>query len=533
MNASETLQLNCPKCQRQVRVRATSVGKRVRCPRCEAAFKIPGQQAPPDDDDDWLNLDDPDPQTPPKGGVEKPPSPAGGSSSSPPSGDRAVRVPADEEGLDDFMLRGEDLPPPKKPAAPAHGQGEGGFSDAEMAALNAILKSPQGSDPADPGNRETASPGAEPDDAEAPVAGEWLGDEDIVSEFRVTCPICQSLRFVRTDQVGQQIKCPDCYSMMVVPPPPKAKKRYQPDIENAESYVLSEAGEVAPVYGGPMSRSAAELLRDAEGGDEERAGEAPRPRDEYDNPDVQKWLAGIFGIFRDPGVILHVIVLSLLGCLPGVAAATLGHPGVTLISNLLTAIFFIFVLGCGFSILEAVANGQAEVEEWPYQIPGEGLGRMLTALAAAALAGGPAAVLGGVVFGPGMAMAALTMFSLYIFFPFVLLSMLDSESIFVPFSAEVSKSVGRCQEAWGILYLSSGLLFFALLLLYVIANLLPETLTAFLVVAGTVAAIFTYFSMIGQVAYAIGQAVNAPPMQNDIDEVRARERQRERAERQT
>jgi hypothetical protein len=317
--------------------------------------------------------------------------------------------------------------------------------------------------------------------------------------------------------------------MMVVPPPPKAKPTYKPDIDNAETYVLSEAGEVAPVYGGPMSRSAAELLRDAEANGEDGDGEAPRPRDEYDNPDVQKWLAGIFGIFRDPGVTLHLVVLALLGCLPGVAAAMLDHAGVTLVSTLLTALFFIFVLGCAFSILEAVGNGQHHVEEWPYQTPGEGVGRMLTALAAAGLAGGPAAVLGSIVFGPGMAMAALTMFSLYIFFPFVLLSMLDSESLFVPFSPEVSKSVGRCQEAWGILYLSSGLLFFGLLLFYVFANLLPAILTAFLIVAGTVAAIFTYFSMIGQLAYAIGQAVNAPPMRNDIEKVRARER----AERET
>ncbi len=47
----------------------------------------------------------------------------------------------------------------------------------------------------------------------------------------------------------------------------------------------------------------------------------------------------------------------------------------------------------------------------------------------------------------------------------------------------------------------------------------PPVAAVVSIVAG-VGVTFVYFSMIGRLAYAIGQAVNAPPMKNDIDRTR-------------
>jgi len=106
----------------------------------------------------------------------------------------------------------------------------------------------------------------------------------------------------------------------------------------------------------------------------------------------------------------------------------------------------------------------------------------------------------------------MMMFALFLLFPFVLMSMLDSGSVFVPFSAEVTKSVTRCQEQWGVLYLSSGLLFVGMFVFYLICFFLPPIAAVVFVNFATVAALFTYFSMLGRLAYAIGYAVNAPPL---------------------
>ncbi|MCG8650051.1 MAG: hypothetical protein MI861_09465, partial [Pirellulales bacterium] len=129
----------------------------------------------------------------------------------------------------------------------------------------------------------------------------------------------------------------------------------------------------------------------------------------------------------------------------------------------------------------------------------------------------PAWAIAQFAFGPSLLAVAFTMFSIYLLFPFVILSMLDMESPFVPFSAEVARSVTKCEEAWGGFYFSSGLLFFGLFLVFAMATAMTGAVGAVIAVFAGIAITFTYFSMIGRLAYAIGQAVNAPPVKHEID----------------
>ncbi|TWU48392.1 hypothetical protein [Rubripirellula reticaptiva] len=112
------------------------------------------------------------------------------------------------------------------------------------------------------------------------------------------------------------------------------------------------------------------------------------------------------------------------------------------------------------------------------------------------------------------------MFSVYTLFPFVLLSMMDMGSPFVPFSAEVACSVTKCQESWGGFYFSSGLLFVCLFLLLASLSTMTPPVGAVIAIVAVIGIAFTYFAMIGRLAYSIGQAVNDPPMKNDIDRSR-------------
>jgi hypothetical protein len=125
-----------------------------------------------------------------------------------------------------------------------------------------------------------------------------------------------------------------------------------------------------------------------------------------------------------------------------------------------------------------------------------------------------------IIIGPQLLSVAVTMFSIYVLFPFVLLSMLDMNSAFIPFSSEVARSITKCEEAWGGFYFSSGALFVALFLVFATASSISPASGAVLAITCAIAGAFLYFGMIGRLAYSIGQAVNAPPRHDEVDRTR-------------
>lgn len=546
MSQSETLRLNCPKCTGSVRVPVNVVGKKVRCPRCKETFKVPGIAPAAAAEDDWLGFDQPVP-TPAKPGATAPPGSASttgsvtqSSAAAKPNRKAAAPPPAarpnapaaanpatpqanaatDEFGFElpqgpqrsdaavppsprqggDFF--GDDLPPP--PSGDGS-PGPAGFGPSDTAALERIL-----------GADALRQPDAGSD--AAPVASqEVLEDKEVIQEFRVKCPVCASIRYARPDQVGQQIKCPDCYSKITVPKPPKRAKVYKPDIENAQVYSFTEASEPPPQFDSPHVRSAAELLREAEDAGVEEED------DDYENPDVKNWFISVFRIFLDPQVPVHAALLSVFGFLLMAGMAVASHPILLTPLVLINIFYWGFVAGCGFAIMEAVSNNDKRVEHWPYMDPIEWFGPLLTIGSVAALCIGPPMLVFSWAFGLSPLTLLGTMFCLFLGFPFVLISVLDSDSLFVPFSPSVTKSVERCKDQWGSLYFTSALLFTGLFFFYLVLYLMPASYAVgkiLFLTPVTVVAIFAYFSMIGRLAYAIGHAVNAAPTPRNL----ARER---------
>ncbi|WP_164102747.1 hypothetical protein [Candidatus Laterigemmans baculatus] len=528
----------------------------MKCPKCGGAIKVLGAAPPAGDDDDWLSLDDPLPQ-PATGGSAPGPASTGAAvggkppASRPPAGQPTAGQPpaaggkpapagppAGKEDWEDWF---DDLPP-LADAGPAHrgsasGSGGQGLSAAEEAALAAAggydwdqdelgsssefgaggsrqgghrkpapLKPEQQIRDSIPTNSGGAAPSrvaAGPAAPTAPTAPNRSAT-GAPSEYRAKCPVCGSIIFVRPQQAGRSVRCSDCHSNFVIPPPPVAPvAKPKVDVDRFEAFQLSEAAEERDPSVAPGFKSAAEYLRAAEDAEveEERAGE-------YDNPDVRGWLRGIFGIFLDPSVAAYWLMLSLLGALPGMLAVALGHPVVLIISLALLVVYGSLVVACGFSILESVAGGQRRVDEWPVFNPAEWIGHALIALAAIALSGLPGAVLGYPVFGPHLGSVALVMFSIYLLFPYVLLSMLDNGTPFMPVSGEVTKSVTRCKDAWGSLYFSSMLLFFFQFVLTAGLSLMPAVAAVFFNSVLWVGLVFVYFAMIGRLAFEIGQPIN-------------------------
>jgi hypothetical protein len=334
------------------------------------------------------------------------------------------------------------------------------------------------------------------------------------TEYRVRCNICDSLMFAKASQAGKTVKCSDCHSPITIPPPPKIRKKQTMDIDSAQTFNLEQPRTVRVKNADPNRKSAEKLLAEAA-----RVEEEATEISYTDVPSVKQWLADVFGIFRDVAVITHWIGLSLVATLPIIFVMAANHPYFYAVLFPAGLIFGSLVVSCGFAILQSVANGEKRVSEWPILDPPAWFGELIVAVAAAAVVAAPVAALSHLL-NAGILGIALTMATIYGFFPFVLLSMMDMNSPLKPFSPEVARSVTKCEEAWGGFYFSSGLMFAALFLLIITARSMGGIGVAISVFA-SVAVAFIYFAMIGRLAFAIGQAVNAPPTRKDRESTSA------------
>jgi hypothetical protein len=330
----------------------------------------------------------------------------------------------------------------------------------------------------------------------------------------VACHICGSFQYARASQAGKQVKCPDCHSEITIPPPPRVRKKFEVNLEEAETFSF-ESNPLVERRPDPYQKSADQLLEQAARGDVSEL----RKYDD-DAPSVVQWLMGIFSPFKDPAVWVHLLGLCVLACVPTAIALSMDSP--ILVLGLFPGGFFLALLSisCGMAILQATANGEPTVSDWPTLDPIAWLGQLFLVGAAATVAAVPIWIICMLVLGPQLLSVAVTMFAIYALFPFVLLSMLDMNSAFVPFSSEVARSVTKCEEAWGGFYFSSGLMFVALFLIFSAASTMTANTGAVISIVAAVAGTFLYFGMIGRLAQSIGKAVNDPPRHDHVDRTR-------------
>ncbi len=473
----ESINVKCPLCNAKFAVPRSAAGSRVACPHCSGQVKIAGTTPVTNDDDAWLRLDHdlPDPST-------KQPKPDA----------------IDASGYGNFDL--PDLPPvapePFRQVPVSKSTSLPPLSEADLDALSGLAN--------------------DNDQQSAPVKTVRQPDLLPTDSFRLKCPTCESMTYAKMAQVGKKIRCHDCHSTFTVPPPPKAKVKYEPDMESAKTYAFQDSGDGNDYKraADPFQKSAADYLRDAE------KYVDSKPDDDWTVPSIGDWFIGVFGIFRDVSVIGYWAFLTAIAAIP--AAIALQYSSAVLVMVMFAGgLFYTGLLVVhGFAIMQSVANEEERVTEWPVVDFWAWIGPLFVAVAALVVAAGPSWMLGQYFFGLSLMTTTMAMASLYLLYPFVLLSMLNEQSVLVPFSVVVSKSVTRSSEQWGVLYLSAGIVFFALFMIYMVAFTAISVVTTTLAIAATVAAVFIYFGLIGRLAFSIGHAINAPPMVNDIDRKR-------------
>ncbi|QDV46522.1 hypothetical protein Enr13x_64310 [Stieleria neptunia] len=490
--------VHCPKCHSAVTVGADQAGRRVQCPSCLKEFFAPsslGGAGSSAEDEDWLSLADPPAATAASKATES----------------ESPQAPSPES--DDEDLLGEnpfvDLPT---------GEGLGSESDpddlfAGLPSLDA-LPSPDElpSFAAGPTSGPTSSsasgavsgPAAAAKPTPQPEAAATIDPNE---EFRVTCPICGSMLSAKAKQTGKTIKCGDCYSEVRVPKPPKKKTQPQRD-DNAETFHFAETG-ASGRPADPFKKSADELLREAAREPDEKQSEPA-----FDAPSTIGWFKTVFGIFVDPGVISHFLGLAILLAIP--AALTVAMPVFALGMFPLGLLGITLTVSCGFAILFGVANEHDRIEDWPTLDPPAWFESLWLVIAATAIAVGPPYVIATVFGAVPVIKLGLVMFSIYAAFPIILLSMLDEQSITSPFSADVGKSITRCQEEWGAFYFSTGLLFATLFGYFVMVSLSPASIA--IGVTLSIGVVFMYFAILGRLALAIGEVVDLTALDNDDED---------------
>ena len=314
-------------------------------------------------------------------------------------------------------------------------------------------------------------------DEETPESVEPEPPLEEETEFRVVCSTCGTGIYVRPEKVGTKVKCPDCFSMFKVPPPPKGwKTRRNKNKVKMGGADIALAPAAALPSGHPelvrKDRSQALLEKAAQEVTDEEIEQL------YDNDfDTAGFVQNTFGFTKDVIVMSQVfgygIVFAIIFGLGFLAAEAVAKDpdgffgrGMLLVAFILVplvAVLFAMPMMSGaLALIVSVANKQKRVEEVPSFNLFDNLGEIMLLAASLTFSALPGFMVGATV-GDG-ALIRLTgmMCSCCLLFPLFLLSMLDNNSILAPISTSVVNSLRTAAESWGGYFMKSICAFFVI-----------------------------------------------------------------------
>lgn len=228
-------EIRCPKCDSSIFVSADQAGDRIKCPRCQNPILVPGKKPKSDRDisvDDLIDIDD-DILHPNPDGAEIVAR----------SVDEAVQVEAKPVDLpSELQLAPESVEPPEDPPAMSSEPEPVTQKTEDDDDLGDLIDIPV-TEPI----KEDADPFEVDENADLKVEGVTPHD----GQFGVDCHLCGSLLYARLSQVGTQIKCHDCHSMVDVPEPRREVEPVteEPPVtdESSGGYKLSDPVDLEPM----------------------------------------------------------------------------------------------------------------------------------------------------------------------------------------------------------------------------------------------------------------------------------------------
>ncbi len=295
------------------------------------------------------------------------------------------------------------------------------------------------------------------------------------AEYRILCRVCGTPQYVTQRKTGKSIRCPDCHSEFVVPPPPStwdpkaAKSKAGSGKHVNDDLRVAAAEETAGPTPEPQRLAAQEYLRKAEEDSLDKHLDTVYANGDFDS---QEFFRRNFSVFSDPTVWFHAVPLGVVSGLAFAVYIGMGKNafGVTLPALALTALGFILgglvlfaVFMCGYALVDAAANRRKRVQHWPLFEAGLGFSNGAPVIAASLLAIAPGTVLAlilSTISGGGILGLIPLLLSFWAILPVILLSMLNNESATNPFSPKVFASISQGSEEWGAYYLKTGIILF-------------------------------------------------------------------------
>lgn len=279
------------------------------------------------------------------------------------------------------------------------------------------------------------------------------------SEIVLTCSLCHELVPATVGSTAGQVRCPECGTMIVVPDRHTAAKWTAAKVAPKDAKIVGDYG-VGPAPELPAPRRFTVFDKLAE-----VRREAPPP------PPRWTFFSGVFTFPFHKDVILRwgflsagftaialvaMIGLSIgtgAGSYTGMAAAFFALPLVWL------AIWtFSYAAACFLRVLESTAAGMPEVEAWPDPVWKEWMAQLIylgwiTALPVVVSYG--VAKLTEVLGGPFWPVLGG---SLFLIFPIVLLSALEANSVWIPLTLPIVRSLFVLWWGWILFYAETGAL---------------------------------------------------------------------------
>jgi len=363
----------------------------------------------------------------------------------------------------------------------------------------------------------------------------------------VVCGVCRTRMLATLDQVGQEIICPDCDTPAVVPPPATPTPRVSvgpsdygapyaiglwnwwetaaapPDTASAEMQLLEEpAEEYAVSAPQPTLDLKPALFPESESAAVETPGEdEPRTlrsieEEEPEEVPRRPFLTGVFSFPFYSGSLIYWIVLWIGAA--GIAvcvreaylltqSSELGWAlSILLIvlSGLFGLLWMMFASAVGMAIVQDTSDGCDRIVNWPQGTVFEWFPEFLVVVNSLSLS--LIAGLGlGTIFGVDAPQAGFPpAIAGFVLFPLFLVSMLEGNSPWKPFSWPIWRSVFSVGWAWGLFYLETGLI--GLVVVVPAARLAAmHPLIALPAVAALVTALMIYFRLLGRLVWYCAQ----------------------------
>ncbi len=329
-----------------------------------------------------------------------------------------------------------------------------------------------------------------PKTQEPPATSKPPASKPADREYSINCQVCKSILSVQASQVGKQIRCPDCHSMVKVPPPPIKKPVQSTPIDQLASVDLAPVEAIDPRTAGGASLNTKAMLNKA-------SKEIERERDEIEAVsgafDSKEWLSRTFGFLSDSRVVWSLVLLGLATALCFYIGSTYGdllvthnanrvarrvtrtlattpeqynkmlYRFVTGVVNLLITLPIIATFILAVAIIPKAANRLKRIDPWPFMSHLRQYAAPAGVAAAvwyfAHLIGHTLSTPLGILKMPVSIQEAFAEFVPWLILPVVYLSMLETQSHQQPFSQSIYRSIAAKPDAWGAMYMQTGIAF--------------------------------------------------------------------------